>query len=242
MKRKVIAFIGLASLGLSVSVGAMVWAQYPPQQVPSGPQQPIRPVAHAAPAGNAPTLRTRIALVNRYTIGRGYKKAEVIQDRIRVEMEEYEKKVIEPLRTQMIKLRTALQNPQLEPSYREQYERDMRKLQLQLQEADEDARKKFMAQQGVLMKQLYQEIEEAVRVFATRNDIELVLFYMDPTNPDDPYNPATVQAKLSQQGCFPIYMTPGMDISKAIVDMLNQRYPVNAPVGASGGTPPGSPR
>ncbi|MCS6852864.1 MAG: OmpH family outer membrane protein [Gemmataceae bacterium] len=231
--------IGLgATLGLAMCWGMEAAAQQPPAAAPPV----VRPAA-TAPASNAPApLRTRIALVNMLHVLKHYKKAQAFQEQLAQETRNLDKQYLEPIRAQITKLRADYQTTQ-DPARRDQIERESRKLQLELQEKEEDAKKTLTKKQGDWTVQLYMEIEDTVRTFAKTYDIELVLFYTDPTNPAEPYNPATIQRKLLMGAAMPLYAAPGMDISDAIVSMLNQRFPVQAsnPAPGSGIQPVSAP-
>lgn len=219
MKRTVATLAGMAILGVTVYLGTKAWAQQPAAQPP-------------APA----PLRTRIALVNMATVIKGYKKAQDFQNQLINQGKGLDGQYLEPLRKQLVEKQKDYQNPSCPPAQHEQLERDLRKLQLEFREREEDCRKRMSSQQGVWTVQLYKEIEDAVRVYARSYDIELVMFYTDPTNPADPYDAAVIQRRLSMGAAMPMYASPGMDISDSVVTMLNRKLePAAAAPAPTGG-------
>jgi Skp family chaperone for outer membrane proteins len=182
-----------------------------------------------APAPAARPLRTRIALLNVLEVFKKYNKFRTYQEQATHQAQKIDQEQLQPLRGSLIKMRNDL-NTVKTPAERDNLEREMRRLQLDLQEREENARKHLNKVSGEYMVQMYKEIEDAVKLFAVSNDIELVLFFSDPTDPADPNNPAAIQAKLASRGAMPIYHAPNMDITDAVVGMLNQRY-----AGATGG-------
>jgi Skp family chaperone for outer membrane proteins len=182
-------------------------------------------------------LRTRIGMVNMATVIKNYRKAQEFQTLLINQAKGLDQQYLEPLRTQIAKLQKEYQDPATPPAKREQIERDLRQLQLQFREREEDARKQMDAKQSEWTVQLYREIEDMVRGFAGANDLELVLFYTDPTNPTNPYDQNVIKNRLSIRGCVPMYMAPGMDISDAITSALNAKLgPAAPPAGPTAGT------
>lgn len=240
MKRTLGILAGLGVLGTVGYLGGRLWAQnppYPPQPAP-GQVRPVSAVAPSAAPVAQPTAapRTRIALINMIEIVKKYRKAQNFQEQMANMAKTIDANELQPVRNNIIKLRQDVARV-TDPTQHDQIEKDLRKWQLDLQEKEEDARKRLAKVNGDFTVQLYREIEDAVKLFAKSYDIELVLFYADPTNPADPYNAATVQRKLSIGGAIPIYAAPNMDISDAVVGMLNQRMgpsaaaPAPAPAG-----------
>jgi Skp family chaperone for outer membrane proteins len=235
----VVSLAGLGILGVVGYFGGQLAAQQPPYQPP--PRQPIQPVSATQPAQpgmpapGAPTLRTRIALINLAEVMKHYAKAKTIADDVGAKAKTIDNQELLPIRNKLIQLRTQLQTA--DAGSRDKIEADMRRLQLDLQEREEDARKRMTKLGGDYMVQLYREVEDAVRHYARISDIELVLFYMDPTDPANPYDPATIQARLQTRGALPMYAAAGMDITAGVGGLLNDRYRANQAAAHPGGQP-----
>ena len=60
-------------------------------------------------------------------------------------------------------------------------------------------------------------------LFARSNDIDMVMHFSDAIAPADIYHPLNIQRKLQSQGCMPMYMQDGMDITIRVTEMLNSR-------------------
>lgn len=214
--KRIVGFLaGMATVGVAVYFGAKVWAQQP-----AAAPQPTTQPASAAPAQ---PLRTRIALINIAKVLKDYVKAQDFQKKLIETSKGYDAQYLEPIRKEIVKRQTDYQKPETPQAQRESLEREIRKFQLDLREKEEDVRKNLASQQGTLTVQLYREIEDATTYFAKSHDIELVMFYADTTNASNPYDPANIQRKLSMGAAMPMYSAPGMDISDAIVFMLNER-------------------
>jgi len=212
-------------VGVGVYLGARVWAQQPTAVQPT--TQP--------PAVHAPPLRTRIALVNLATVIRLYSKAQNFQKQLIEDAKKLDHDYLEPIRLKLTTTQAAYQKPETPQAQREQLEREIRQLQLQMRNTEEDARKQMNAKQSDWTVQLYKEIDGMVKSYAKSCDIELVLFFSDPINPANEYDPAVIQNRLSMRAALPMYAAPGMDISEAIANELNRK------IGPAAAAPPVTP-
>jgi Skp family chaperone for outer membrane proteins len=104
----------------------------------------------------------------------------------------------------------------------EQIKAELRGIDREVQDLGDAAKKYLTKMQDDMAVQIYREVNEAVTAYARANDIELVMHYNDAITPQDMYNPANVQRKLQFGGCFPMYYTPGMNITDTVIAMLNQ--------------------
>jgi Skp family chaperone for outer membrane proteins len=217
VKRSLGILAGLGILSLAGYLGGRSLAQAPIQPVSA--TQPAQP---ATAGGQPPTaMRTRIAVVNIAEVLRNYKKAKAVLEQITIQAKTIDGNELQPIRADMIRMRTEMQNQGADPAVRERLERDMRKRQLELQEKEEDARKRITKIKGEYMVQLFREIEEAVKYYARISDLDLVFFYSDLTDPANAYDPYTVQAKLNTGGALPMYVNPSMDITTTVWKSMN---------------------
>jgi Skp family chaperone for outer membrane proteins len=218
---------GLATLGAAAYLGSGVWGQQP-NYSPTAVAQPANPVQP-----QRTPVQTRIAVVNMLQVVKSYKKCQTCEDYVKnlyMQGEQQlnaKKKVLEGLKAEV-------ENPNTTPQRREQLEKDWRKVQREMEEIGEEFKTKGAKMRGDLLVGIYREVEEAVSAYAKANGIELVMHYNDasPSAPADYYSPMNVQRKMSAGACMPMYITPGMDISGAVVDMLNRRL-ASAPTGAA---------
>ena len=131
---------------------------------------------------------------------------------------------IEPYKANMLRLQTEYKKPETLPDRREVIEREMRKIQMDASVVEEDAKKELMKRSGEAFTTVYRDVEDAVGRYAQMNGYELVMFYNDRID-HEKYHPSNVQQKLLQPASLmPIYVTPGMDITAAIIENLNRMY------------------
>ncbi len=221
MKRTVGIIRGMAALGIAVYVTTQLFAQAPPPAAPVAPAQP-RP------------LQTRIGIVNMVVILKDYKKFQTIEQPIREKSKFYEQK-LEGYRQELNKMKMDYNQPSTTQAMKEAIDKRAREVTQKAQGEEEDAKKELAKMQGEAAVQIYKEVKSAVDRFALQYGFEAVFFYNDAVTESDLVHPANVQRKLMQPACLmPMFITPGMDISKAIVDNLNASY---APTAAAPGTP-----
>jgi len=205
VKRTFGILAGLAVLGAAVYLGR-IWAQ---------PPQPAQPPAH---------VQTRSGLVNMVQILKNYKKFQRIEEEIRAKSLALEN-WLKPLRDKAIALKGEYGSEKVTAQRKEEIEHEMRKLQLEMQEKEDQAKKELVKINGDAAVQIYHEVEDAVKLYARSNSLDLVMFYNDAVTEPDFYHPANVQRKLTQPAAvMPMYVAPGMDISDSVCSMLNQRY------------------
>lgn len=215
MKRTLIIVAGFATLAAGVYLASRVGAQtYQPAQ---GTQPTAAP------------LRSRIAVINMVQVLKNYKKFQNAEAEVKAQVQKVDSQ-LEVKNGEALKMKKSFQEA-TDPNVRDGLEKDLKKLQREMQELQEDTRKNVMKLQGELSVQIYKEVEDAVKLFAKVNDIELVLHFNDAMTQVDYYSPANVQRKLLTVGpLMPMYFDPRMDISMAVTKMLNDRL---AAAGAS---------
>jgi Skp family chaperone for outer membrane proteins len=219
--KKTLALVAcLAALGVAVCGDVTSWAQAqvapPPGQPPVA--QPPRPP------------QTRIGMVNMVYVLKNYRKFQNVEAEIKNHEANLVKAKLEPFRTQLVSMKTIHADPKTLPAQREQIEREAKTLQLKAQDTEADVRKELSQRSGDAYRTIYKDVELAAQRFAASNNYEMVLFFNDAITDDDKNHPANIQRKLLQPAAvMPLYITPGMDVSKPIVDMLNQMYPAAAP-------------
>jgi Skp family chaperone for outer membrane proteins len=207
---------GLATLAAAVGLGVRGWAQAPTAPHP---------------------LQTRIGLLNMVQVLKNYKKFMAMEQNIKKRAEELEK-TLEPYRNELNAIRTAYNDPKTSPAERERLEVRMKQKSLEMQLKEEEAKKELIKMNGDAAVQIYKEVEDAVNLYARSNNLELVMFYNDAVTAEDYYHPANLQRKLTQPAAvMPLFVTPGMDISNAIVTNLNTKYAPSAAAPAAPAAP-----
>jgi Skp family chaperone for outer membrane proteins len=227
VKRKIVLLAILAVFGAATYFGKRVDAQQP--GVPGVP-------------GVAAQQPTRIGLVNMVAVLKSYRKFTTVETELKRLQSAWEEK-LKPMQAKLVNMQNDLRNPNTPAAQREQIERDGKKMALEFQSLEEDAKKDLAKHTGDAYVQIYREVEDAVKRFAASNGYALVLFYNDAITPEDQYHPANIQRKLLQPAAImPMVVSPGMDITTSIAAQLNAMYP-GAPApgapGAGGAPAPG---
>jgi Skp family chaperone for outer membrane proteins len=215
----------MATLGVAVYLGSRLWAQAPA----AAPQAPPQ---------------TRIALVNTLQVIKGYHKFKTFDDEMHKLAAPFEKRDKE-LRDNLLEWQKALANPALPADNREKAEKEIKERKRQIEDNSLEAKKVLASRYDDQFKQLYVEVEEAVKRYAMSNGFQLVLQFDERTAAHELNSPANIQRKLQGSAttgaCVPLYIAPGLDITPAVISTLNagvQAGPAPAP---SGGTPPAQP-
>jgi Skp family chaperone for outer membrane proteins len=158
--------------------------------------------------------RSRIALLNLSHVIRNYDKFKNYQKAM--------KAAVAPFSAKEKAIRA-----ELEKLNKEEFEVARTARRGALQQELEDLKNKFQTtmarKQGKQLKTLYKDIQEAARRYAQAHDIELVLHYNDASDKKDYWSEANVARKMQAGACMPLYAADGLDISKEILTMLNEK-------------------
>jgi Skp family chaperone for outer membrane proteins len=226
VKKTVICLTALATLGVTAYVGSQLRAQNQPQYAGH-----LQQTTATAPA---PTLRTRIAVVNLQQVIKQYRKWNDFEESYKKAYgyynAEYERKKALALdyKNQLDKA--------TDEALRDKLQKQLKDLEREVQDLGETAKKQLSKMRDDAAVQIYREVEQAVDAFARANDIEMVLHFNDAVVAADLYHPANIQRKLQTGACMPMYTAPGMNITDTIALMLNQRLgPAPTPAAAPSG-------
>jgi len=233
----------LASLaGLTLLGGFVVWAGWAAAQQPGSPIQQTKATSNTA-AAPAPSQRpgTVVAVVNMNSVLKNYMRAQELNTKIKNKVQFFSNKMNEK-RTEVQRIQAELTKPTLTPQQKDQYEKDILRLQRELQDLDAQARKEIGKEQGDIAVQIFKEIEGVIQAVAAANGFDLVLSFPDSasTQPDEMYSQDNVVRKMASQAAIPLYYKPHIDLTNAVVQTLNTRYPPSsatptAPAGRPGG-------
>ncbi len=210
MKRTMIIVGGLLALATTAYVGTRLAAQ--------GPATP------AAPA------QTRVAFVNIETVLQNYKKAVTYKE----EME----KTIAPFRTDadtlkkdMIRWEQELNDPgsptKIKEFNRERWAEAIKNNKRKLEDLTTKVGKIIGKKQEEQVVQLFSEVNEAVQRYALTNGFHVVMSYGQPSKvaPLSFENISRQLQGMGGTGCLSyMYIAPGLDISQAVIDMLNRGF------------------
>ena len=106
------------------------------------------------------------------------------------------------------------------------------KMRGEIRPARRDREKALHGKQDQMLVQIYREIHDAVKAYSQANGIHVVLQYSDSLDPSEFFMSANIQRKFkgSMAGAYvPLYIADGVDISQAVVTMLNNNIPAAAP-------------
>jgi Skp family chaperone for outer membrane proteins len=204
VKRTVAIVAGVVTLGLALYVGSRLTAQ----------------TGGTAPPP-APTMKMR--LVNLQFVIKNYKRTDALRQEHTDLFKQYDAQINE-IKKQIEGRTKQLQDPQFADK-KEAIEKEIKRLQREMQDKTDEARAALDKKQGELIVLVYKEVEEAVRTYARQSGLEIVLHYNDAVLETERNSAANVARKMSAGACMPIYYMEGMDISQDIVNALNAKYP-----------------
>jgi Skp family chaperone for outer membrane proteins len=199
-------------------VGQLVAAQ---QQDPQAPQSQIQPVNASIPQP-APPPRTRIAIINISEVIKNYDRWKTFEDSYKQAYKFYND-TFETKKARGLWIKEELKKLAPDDPKVEALKTEMRNLDREVQDLGEKAKKDLSKMEADIAVGVYREVNEAVEHYARANDIEMVMHYNDAVTPQDILSPANVQRKLQNPACMPMYVTPGMNITASITQMLNER-------------------
>jgi Skp family chaperone for outer membrane proteins len=171
-----------------------------------------------------PAPRSKVAMVNLMQVIKNYKKFTAFQEDIKSEIEPFQKRDKE-YKTQIEDLAKDLKDGELTADAREEIEAKLRKLRNKMEDNSEKAKKLLSKSNDKQMLTLYKEVHKAVGDYAKAHDLELVFHYNDAAEDSDEYwTPANVARKMQAGSAMPVYMAPGLDITKEIIKILNDKF------------------
>jgi Skp family chaperone for outer membrane proteins len=218
VKRTVAIVAGVVTLGLALYAGSRLTAD------------------PGAAGVSAPTLKVR--MVNLQFVIKNYKRTEALRAEHTELFKQYDKQISDI--KGLIEGRTKqLQDPKFADKH-DVIEKEIKRLQREMQDKTEEARTALDKKQGDLIVLVYREVEEAVQTYAHSAGLEMVLHYNDAVLDTDRNSAANIARKMSAGACMPMFLAPGLDISQEIVNNLNAKYPgasttTAPPAGNSGG-------
>src|SRR5262249_5196995 len=109
-----------------------------------------------------------------------------------------------------------------------QLEKDIKVMQREIQDMVDEANNKFAKQRVDQLVTIYKDVQGAVTAYARSNGFELVMQYSDSTDPAEKYSAASLQQKLGNMACFPVYHHEQMEITSVVTDMLNSKAPMSS--------------
>jgi outer membrane protein len=170
-----------------------------------------------------PAPRTKIGLVNLAHVVKNYKKYKTMQEEMKAEVEPFQQRDKE-FNTQIEELTRQLKDPKTPADKIVELDAKLKKLIHEREENSNAARKVLGKKNEEQMVLIYKEVREAAQKYARANDLELMLHYNDSLGDDpDHDSPMNVARKVQSGACMPLYAAPGIDVSKEILAMLNDK-------------------
>ena len=174
----------------------------------------------------AATGTTRVAVINLGFVLTKYERANVLKEELQTEV----KKLQEEAKKHMENIniwQAALQKNEFKIGTKEQYEEKLIAARRRLEDLNRTASTKFGKASQAQLVTLWSDVHEAVKAYAARHNIELVMAYGEPVQKDNLGAFQNLTRKISAAdggAALPFFMTPGVDISEAVTDLLNRRY------------------
>jgi Skp family chaperone for outer membrane proteins len=174
------------------------------------------------PAPQAP--RTRVALLNLAQVFKHYQKVITYTAQNKKIIQPYEEKIRDH-KHHIEVLTMELERNDLAEAKRAEYEKKRKDCQRRLEEVDHEAKTLLARRNEEQLVIVYKEVTDASNRHARAQEIDLVMHYSDsPVEDPEHFNVANVNRKIQARGLVPVSFTPGMDITKAILADLNDRY------------------
>jgi Skp family chaperone for outer membrane proteins len=238
VKKTLSSFAGLTLLG-----GFVVWAGW------AGAQQPQTPVRQTSGTSTAPSPTapaspqrpgTAVAVINMNSVLKNYLRAQELNTKIKNKVQFFSNQMNQR-RDEIQKRQAELTKPTIAPAQKETYEKDILRLQRELQDLDAQARKEIGKEQGDIAVQIYKEIEGVIQAVAAANGFDLVLSFPESASTDaaEMYSQDNVVRKMAAPAAIPLFYKPHIDLTNAVVQTLNTRYPPSTATPAAATRPAG---
>jgi Skp family chaperone for outer membrane proteins len=101
---------------------------------------------------------------------------------------------------------------------------EMDNLSKRMKEITDEGKKTLEEIESKQFSDIYKAVTDAAELHAKAHGIEVVMHYNDGTTEDEINNPKNVTRKLGQGALFPLYLAPGVDISREVLAALNEDY------------------
>ena len=169
------------------------------------------------PSGSA-SFEAHVALVDLAYLFKNYEKFNRLSKELRDDVAAKEKEIAQAQKDlKLLQEKRNSFNPDT-PNFKDADEQFGAK-KVALERITDQYRRQFTQREASLYHQTYQEIEDAIAKYAEPKGITLVLRSSRDPEPGSASNPQEVMKEMSQQV---LYALPQMDITSAILEMLNR--------------------
>jgi len=176
-----------------------------------------------------PAVQSRIAVMNLGQVIKGYRKYQSFEAEMKQQSTVLQKE-LENKKATGVAMQKELEQPGLAPDRREQLEREVKRLQREMQDSIEEAKARIAKREVDQLVVIYKDIKDAVDAYARTYGFEMVMQYTDAIGPDA-YAPQNFSHKMTNRACIPIYVDQRLDITAEITQMLNNKVASAMPVG-----------
>ena len=164
---------------------------------------------------------TRIRLINLTYVISNCNKYKAYKEEIKAGSQPYEDR-IRKLQGEVETLKKEAAGTDVPAPRRAEIDKTLIQLQADVGTANLDAKTLLAPKASEEMVALYKDVQSACNRYAKAHDLDLVMHYNEPLDPNDFYSPANVERKLGAGALIPLYWADGMDISKEILEILNE--------------------
>lgn len=218
-------------LAVAVGLGGALVGNRASAQTPGG--------AAPAPGGAAParTDPPRIAVFNAAKVMSEFTKwkywsVTMVNKRIESSRE------LSKIRSEILDLeKRAQQEPQKEKQ--EQLVQLLLTKQRQWEDMDRVAKNRIDEEASSHLKVLYTDIQRAVAAFVQSNGYDIVFAYPDAITPEDKQRPDYIQSMVLPGGAMPFHVSKSVDLTDALIALLNKSFPAPGAVPARMAGPEG---
>ncbi len=164
--------------------------------------------------------QTKVAVVNMSYVMKSYKKWTALK--------QDHKKMVDQLEVELKSMQDAFDAKQklLETTNdyatRKMLRKEVEDLLKRTNEKGDEAKKTFADLEAKSIAVIYKDIQAVSERYAKSHGIELVMHFNDGTTEDEVNTSINIRRKMYEGALFPLYTTPGMDISKEVIALLNK--------------------
>jgi Skp family chaperone for outer membrane proteins len=173
-----------------------------------------------------PAGTTRVAVVNMgYVFGK-YQKALMVKKDLEETIEPFKKKA-KDLIEQMNAWQTESKKSEIDAGEKGQLDTKILKSKHQLEELQDQVSKVIKKRQEDNLVTLWKEVQDGVKTYAIQQEIDLIIGFGDPMEKEVLDQFPNVNRKMQAMdggSALPLFVRPGVDISEAVVELLNRRY------------------
>jgi Skp family chaperone for outer membrane proteins len=165
--------------------------------------------------------QTKVTVMNLAYVIKNYKKWKTFQTNYKAKRDEFDKE-LKPQKDKYDEFEKELKKDDLDAGTRKEIEKKMRDTEHLLKEQAEEYKQILADFEGESFKTIYSDVNNMAEHYAKAHGIELVMHFNDGTTEDEVNTTANIGRRMGQGALFPLYVIPGMDISKEVLALLNK--------------------